>query len=175
MSIETFDKSAVEKSLRAVVDPATNKDVVTLGMVKHIAVFEGAIRIVLELSPHAASLQEQLRTTVDRAVRQAAVVACATIETLEIADTYFGYNKPKDVGALFEVLETNHCLKEIDLSGNTYIDHSDIESLKACLKKNETLQKINLQGTGLKPEELASLAEDINKGRKESNPITIVK
>jgi ATP-binding protein involved in chromosome partitioning len=84
MSIETFDKSAVEKSLRAVVDPATNKDVVTLGMVKHIAVFEGAIRIVLELSPHAASLQEQLRITVDRAVREAANIACATIETLEI-------------------------------------------------------------------------------------------
>ena len=61
MSIEaSFDKSAVEKSLRAVVDPSTNKDVVTLGMVKHIAVFEGAIRIVLELSPHASSLQEQL-------------------------------------------------------------------------------------------------------------------
>ncbi len=84
MSNESFDKSAVEKSLRAVVDPATNKDVVTLGMVKHIAVFEGAIRIVLELSPHAASVQEQLRATVDRAVRQAAVVACANIETLEI-------------------------------------------------------------------------------------------
>ena len=84
MSNESFDKSAVEKSLRAVVDPATNKDVVTLGMVKHIAVFEGAIRIVLELSPQAASVQEQLRVTVDRAVRQAAVVACANIETLEI-------------------------------------------------------------------------------------------
>ncbi|MSR33572.1 MAG: MRP family ATP-binding protein [Phycisphaerales bacterium] len=84
MSPEAFDKSAVEKALRAVVDPATNKDVVTLGMVKHIAVFEGAIRIVLELSPHAASLQEQLRSTVDRAVRQAAAVAHAKIETLEI-------------------------------------------------------------------------------------------
>jgi ATP-binding protein involved in chromosome partitioning len=84
MSNESFDKSAVEKSLRAVVDPATNKDVVTLGMVKHIAVFEGAIRIVLELSPQAASIQEQLRATVDCAVRQAAVVACANIETLEI-------------------------------------------------------------------------------------------
>ena len=85
MSIEaSFDKSAVEKSLRAVVDPSTNKDVVTLGMVKHIAVFEGAIRIVLELSPHASSLQEQLRSTVDRAVREAAVVAHAKIENLEI-------------------------------------------------------------------------------------------
>ena len=85
MSIEaSFDKSAVEKSLRAVVDPSTNKDVVTLGMVKHIAVFEGAIRIVLELSPHASSLQEQLRSTVERAVREAAVVAQAKIETLEI-------------------------------------------------------------------------------------------
>jgi ATP-binding protein involved in chromosome partitioning len=85
MSIEaSFDKSAVEKSLRAVVDPSTNKDVVTLGMVKHIAVFEGAIRIVLELSPHASSLQEQLRSTVERAVREAAVVAHAKIETLEI-------------------------------------------------------------------------------------------
>ena len=85
MSIEaSFDKSAVEKSLRAVVDPSTNKDVVTLGMVKHIAVFEGAIRIVLELSPHASSLQEQLRSTVERAVREAAVVAHAKIENLEI-------------------------------------------------------------------------------------------
>ncbi len=84
MSPEVFDKSAVEKSLRAVVDPSTRKDVVTLGMVKHIAVFEGAIRIVLELSPHAASLQDQLRNTVDRAVRQAAAVAHAKIDTLEI-------------------------------------------------------------------------------------------
>jgi ATP-binding protein involved in chromosome partitioning len=38
----------------------------------------------LELSPHASSLQEQLRSTVERAVREAAVVAHAKIETLEI-------------------------------------------------------------------------------------------
>lgn len=80
----SFDKNAVEQSLRAVVDPATNKDVVTLSMVKHIAVFEGAIRIVLEMSPTESKLQEQLRSTVERAVRQAASAVNSIIETLEI-------------------------------------------------------------------------------------------
>jgi ATP-binding protein involved in chromosome partitioning len=63
-------------------DPGARKDIVTLGLVKHVAVFEGAVRIVLELPAQAAGQRESLRAAVENAVRGAA--AGETIEALEI-------------------------------------------------------------------------------------------
>jgi ATP-binding protein involved in chromosome partitioning len=63
------DRDAVLNALRAVVEPDIRKDIVTLGMVKDVAVDSGRVSFAIELMTHASPLREQLREQAVAAVR----------------------------------------------------------------------------------------------------------
>jgi ATP-binding protein involved in chromosome partitioning len=63
------DRDAVFTALRAVVEPDIRKDIVTLGMVKDLAVDNGRVSFTLELMTHASPLKEQMREQAVAAVR----------------------------------------------------------------------------------------------------------
>src|SRR5688572_17393473 len=73
------DRDAVLNALRAVVEPDIRKDIVTLGMVKDLAVDGGRVSFTLELMTHASPLKEQLREQAVAAVR--ALPGVTSVET----------------------------------------------------------------------------------------------
>ena len=82
-----FDRDAVEQALRTVQDPEIHKDLVTLGMVKHIAVGGDAVRLVIELTTPACPMKDRIRADVEAAVHAKAKACGATLETIEIEFT----------------------------------------------------------------------------------------
>jgi ATP-binding protein involved in chromosome partitioning len=56
-------------ALRAVIDPDLQRDIVSLGFVKNLAVAEGRVSFTLELTTPACPVQEQLREQATAAVR----------------------------------------------------------------------------------------------------------
>lgn len=62
-------RNEVLEALRAVVDPATGRDVVTSGMLVGLTVEAGAVRFALEVDPARGPALEPLRQTAERAAR----------------------------------------------------------------------------------------------------------
>ena len=83
----SFDRHAVEDALRTVQDPDIHKDLVTLGMVKHIAVAGESVRLVIELTTPACPMKDKIRTDVEAAVHAKAKACGTTLEMLEIEFT----------------------------------------------------------------------------------------
>ena len=63
-------KDEILNVLRTVPDPELGKDIVSLNMVKHVAVCDGHVRVQVELTTPACPLKDRSRTDVDAAVRR---------------------------------------------------------------------------------------------------------
>lgn len=73
-------REAVLDRLRLVNDPELHKDLVSLGMVKSVAVDGGRVRIHIELTSPACPLKDQIRQDVEKSVRALSGVASVEIE-----------------------------------------------------------------------------------------------
>ena len=62
-------KDQVMAALRTVQDPELHKDLVTLNMIKNVAVRDGHVKIGVELTTPACPLKDQIRQDVERAVK----------------------------------------------------------------------------------------------------------
>ena len=58
------------EQLRSVLDPELHKDIVTLNMVKSVAVEGSRVRVHVELTTPACPLKDQIQRDVERAVRR---------------------------------------------------------------------------------------------------------
>lgn len=68
--MSTITKEAVLDALRRVHDPELHKDLVTLNMIKNVAICDGHVRIGVELTTPACPLKETIGKDVDREVRR---------------------------------------------------------------------------------------------------------
>jgi ATP-binding protein involved in chromosome partitioning len=77
----------VEDALRTVQDPDLHEDLVTLGMVKDIAVDGPAVRVVVELTTPACPLKDQIRADVENAIRKKAEETGEAVESIDVKMT----------------------------------------------------------------------------------------
>ncbi len=70
----------VIERLRTVNDPELHKDLVTLGMVKHVSINGGAVRVHVELTTPACPLKDRIATDVTTAVKQISGVESVELE-----------------------------------------------------------------------------------------------
>lgn len=73
-------KEQITQQLRKVNEPELHRDLVTLNLVKNIAVCEGLISVQVELSPSAAGFKDDLRQQIDQAVRALPDVTQVNVE-----------------------------------------------------------------------------------------------
>ncbi len=73
-------KDQIIDALRRVQDPELHKDLVTLNMVKSVAVCDGQVRLNIELTTPACPLKDQIRRDVEQAVRALGGVKNVEIE-----------------------------------------------------------------------------------------------
>ena len=73
-------KEQVIEALRSVQDPELHKDLVTLNMVKNVAVCDGQVRLHIELTTPACPLKDQIRRDVEAAVGRLPGVQAVEIE-----------------------------------------------------------------------------------------------
>jgi len=77
-------KEQVIDQLRTVNDPELHRDLVTLNMVKHVAVCDGVVGVKIELTTPACPLKDQIKKEVTRAIEQ--------LEGVERVDVEFSAN-----------------------------------------------------------------------------------
>jgi ATP-binding protein involved in chromosome partitioning len=70
-----IDRDSALEALKKVKDPELGRDLVTLGMVKELAVTGGAVKVNVELTTPACPLRETIRKDVDAALRAAGATA----------------------------------------------------------------------------------------------------
>jgi ATP-binding protein involved in chromosome partitioning len=73
-------KERIIEALRGVNDPELHKDLVTLNMVKNVAVCDGHVRVGIELTTPACPLKDQVRGDVEAAVRRVEGVERVEVE-----------------------------------------------------------------------------------------------
>ena len=73
-------KEQVIDQLRTVNDPELHKDLVTLNMVKHVAVCDGIVNVKIELTTPACPLKDKIRDDVQAAVRRIEGVVEVNVE-----------------------------------------------------------------------------------------------
>jgi ATP-binding protein involved in chromosome partitioning len=61
-------EAAVLDSMRGIIDPDLNKDIVTLGFIKNLTIEDGDVNFVLELTTPACPVKEQFVTDCKTAV-----------------------------------------------------------------------------------------------------------
>ncbi len=76
----TLTKERIIDVLRTVQDPELHKDIVSLEMVKNVAVCDGHVRLNIELTTPACPLKDRIRGDVERAVRMLDGVQQVNIE-----------------------------------------------------------------------------------------------
>lgn len=72
-------REQVMQQLRTVNDPELNKDLVSLDMIKDVAIDGGSVRVSVELTTPACPLKEQIRNDIEQALKN-----IAGVETVEI-------------------------------------------------------------------------------------------
>lgn len=77
----------VHDALRTVQDPDLHKDLVTLNMVKDVAVDGGHVSIGIELTTPACPMKDKIRSDIERAVHAKADAEGATVESVDIEFT----------------------------------------------------------------------------------------
>lgn len=81
MSTQAFPtKEQVFDALRQVNDPDLHKDLVTLNMIRNVAVCEGQVRVAVELTTPACPMKDRLREDVVAAVRRVKGVTGVEVE-----------------------------------------------------------------------------------------------
>src|SRR5262245_36068588 len=61
-------ESAVREALKQVMEPELHRDIVSLGMVKNVAVCDGIVKVVVELTTPACPLKKEITSSVEQAV-----------------------------------------------------------------------------------------------------------
>lgn len=75
-----ISREQVMEQLRTVLDPELHRDIVTLNMVKSVAVEGSQVRVHVELTTPACPLKEQIKADVERAVRRVPGVEEVSLE-----------------------------------------------------------------------------------------------
>lgn len=84
--------------MRTVQDPETHKDVITLGIVKHVAVSGDAVRLVMALPANANAMKEKLRADTQSAVLAKAKACGVSLEMVEIEFIADAVAAPRGIG-----------------------------------------------------------------------------
>lgn len=79
-SLKSPTKEQIIEALRGVQDPELHRDLVSLNMVKNVAVCDGHVRVGIELTTPACPLKDRVRGDVEAAVRQLAGVQEVVVE-----------------------------------------------------------------------------------------------
>ncbi|MCG3126620.1 MAG: Iron-sulfur cluster carrier protein [Phycisphaerae bacterium] len=80
MSLPGPTRDAIVERLRTVIAPGSDKDVITLNIVRQIALDDGVARIEFELPPGAAPFQEQLRSSTAAALQHIPGLRSVSVE-----------------------------------------------------------------------------------------------
>lgn len=64
----TIDENTIKQVLKSVIDPLTNKDLVTGGMLSGLAINDGHVLFTIEVDPERGPLMEDLRQQAEKAV-----------------------------------------------------------------------------------------------------------
>jgi ATP-binding protein involved in chromosome partitioning len=78
--VETLSEERVLEALRKVQDPELHRDIVSLGMVKNLAVAQGKVRFTVELTTPACPLRETIETDCKKALAQLGGISALEIE-----------------------------------------------------------------------------------------------
>ena len=78
--VETLSEERVLEALRKVQDPELHRDIVSLGMVKNLAVAQGKVRFTVELTTPACPLRETIETDCKKALAQLDGISALEIE-----------------------------------------------------------------------------------------------
>ncbi len=78
--VETVSEERVLEALRKVQDPELHRDIVSLGMVKNLAVAQGKVRFTVELTTPACPLRETIETDCKKALAQVGGISALEIE-----------------------------------------------------------------------------------------------
>jgi len=70
----------IKNALRAVKYPGYSRDVVSFGLVRHIAVSEGAVSVVMNLTSGNSEIAHQIKSETERALKALAGVTAAQVE-----------------------------------------------------------------------------------------------
>jgi len=81
-------KEQVLDALKSVMDPDLNRDVVSLGFIKELQIEGGRVSFIMELTTPACPLKEQLKTSVEQAVRGIAGVSEVQVEVTSKVSTH---------------------------------------------------------------------------------------
>ncbi len=73
-------QDAVRDALKAVKYPGYSRDIVSFGLVKEIAAAEGAVSLVIQLTSHRPEVAAQLKTDVERVVKELPEVSRVFVE-----------------------------------------------------------------------------------------------
>ena len=73
-------KDQVTEQLKTVMDPELGKDLVTLNMIKNIALCEETVRVTVELTTPACPLKDQISADVQKAVTQLEGISVCAVE-----------------------------------------------------------------------------------------------
>lgn len=78
--MSTVTREQVYERLRTVMDPELHQDLVTLNMVKDVAIDGGRVRVHVELTTPACPMKDQIKGDVERAVKRLAGVEAVELE-----------------------------------------------------------------------------------------------
>ncbi|MFN3689499.1 MAG: Mrp/NBP35 family ATP-binding protein [Fimbriimonadales bacterium] len=76
----TVSREQVLDALRNIVDPDLHRDIVSLGFVKDVAICDGAVKVVLELTTPACPVKEQMKAQAERFIAQLPGVSAVNVE-----------------------------------------------------------------------------------------------
>ena len=83
MGIDMVTEEAVKQALRSVKYPGYSRDLVSFGLVKHIAIKDGAVSVTLSLTSSNAEVAQQIRSESESAVRAVPGVNSVFIEVTQ--------------------------------------------------------------------------------------------
>jgi Mrp family chromosome partitioning ATPase len=76
----TITREQVLDALRNIVDPDLHRDIVSLGFVKEVAVCDGAVKAVIELTTPACPVKDQMKAEAERLIAQLPGVSAVHVE-----------------------------------------------------------------------------------------------
>jgi ATP-binding protein involved in chromosome partitioning len=76
----TVTREQILDALRNIVDPDLHRDIVSLGFVKEVAVCDGAVKTVIELTTPACPVKDQMKAEAERLIAQLPGVSAVHVE-----------------------------------------------------------------------------------------------
>ena len=75
-----LNEESVKQALQSVKYPGYSRDIVSFGLVKQIAVADGAVTVQIQLTSGAPEVSTQIKTEVERALRSLAGVSSVNVD-----------------------------------------------------------------------------------------------